>query len=143
MTRVDAAAYLAGQFSQLLTEAGIGDDDESGELREPIDDAMLAMGVAFSDLTDDTYELSNPFGFRAVLRLKALERIYDAVANRVDISLDGPTMSKARSQFLKHLKDRIDAARIAATPYMTAEVETFWSTGHITLGSLEPEEVEA
>lgn len=134
MTRAAAATYVAGSFSQLLTDAGMGNADEAGELAEVIDDALLMTGVAYGDLATATVADADVLGFRKVLAYAALLRIADARADRASsVSLDGPSMSKTwnRDSFQK----RIDAAKEAAAPYV---VSGEWGSGTIAFDYLEP-----
>lgn len=135
MSRSDAATYVASSFSQLLTDAGMGNDDEAGELKEVIDDALLMTGAGYDDLATATVASGDILGFRAVLKYTALLRIADARGDRASsISLDGPNQSKSwnRDAFQK----RIDAAKVAADPYI---VSGQWGAGTFVMGDwIEP-----
>lgn len=132
MSRSDAATYVASSFSQLLTDAGMGSDDETGELKEVIDDALLMTGVAYGDLATATVANGDILGFRAVLKYAALLRIADARGDRAsNISEGGTSVAWNRSDFQK----RIDAAQAAAGPYV---VSGQWGSGAITFDYLEP-----
>lgn len=140
MSRADAASYLAASLAELLTDAGLDNLDESGDLAEPIDDALLLTGTAYGDLATATVADADALGFRKVLRWTALARIREAVAHRVDVTLDGPNMSKRRSQIVGHL-DRLTAdAKAAADPYVTVTADGgAWSLATISTDWIEPD----
>lgn len=50
MNRADAVAYLAPRFAKYLTGAGRANTDTTGGLKEPIDDAFLALGYTTAQL---------------------------------------------------------------------------------------------
>ena len=77
MNRTAAVEYLTGQYgsgaNNLLALADVGLTDESGGLKEIIDDALLMMGTAYGDLA--TAQPGDAVGYRAALRYVALTRI--------------------------------------------------------------------
>lgn len=135
ITRENAADYLAGMFAEQLTDAGIGSTDVAGSLKEPIDAALRLTGTAQGDLATATVDDADAIGFFAVLDFTMLTRLQRAIIARVDIQLDGPQMSKARSQAVKNIAAAVESAKKAADPYMiTGE----WGIGTIALDYLEP-----
>lgn len=134
MTRAQSASYIAGTMAELLTDAGLGNEDVPGELGEVIDDALLMTGTAYDDLA--TAEVTDDIGgYRKVLRLCGLMRVREAIAHRVDLSMDGPSMSKSRSQAVKALDKLVEDAKAAATPYI---VSGEWGFGAIYFDYQEP-----
>jgi glucose-6-phosphate isomerase len=134
--RADAATYLASTLSTWLTQAGLGNEDDLGQLKEPIDDALLLMGTGEDDL--ETATISDTFGFRKVLRYTALLRIWDAFGDRVSaISIGGPA-SVSKSFDLKRFDDMIRAAKEAADPFITATTSNVYVMTSINYDYLEP-----
>lgn len=137
MTRADARTYLAATLAEPLADAGLGTTDTAGALKEVIDSALLMIGTAYADLA--TAEItSDILGYRAVLDYAGLKRCYDAILARVDIQLDGPQMSKNRSQAVRQMENRIKIARDAAGPYLSTGD---FAVGTVTFDFLEPVEV--
>lgn len=137
MSRADATSYLAGTLAQLLSDAGLGSTDTAGALKEPIDDALLATGTDYADLASATVANADVVGFRLVLDYTGVLRCYRAIAHRVDVQLDGPQMSKTRSQAVRQLEKLVDDARKAAEPHMSA-ASSDWGFGTIDLDFIEP-----
>ena len=138
MTRADARSFLAATLAQALTDAGLANTDTAGALAEPIDSALLAIGTDYDDLATAEITSSDILGYRAVLEYAGLKRCYDAILARVDIQLDGPQMSKSRSQAVRQMENRIKIAQAAATPYMSS---ADFAVGTIIFDFLEPVEV--
>lgn len=135
MTRANAADYLANSLSQWWTEIGVTPTDDPAALAEVIDDALLAIGTSY-DLLATTDVTTDIAGFRNVLRYMGLLRIQAAITMRVDLQLDGPQMSKNRSQAVRQIEKAVDDARKDAVMFMTTTGE--WGTGSISLDYLEP-----
>lgn len=138
MGRAESATYLASSLAELLSDAGLATTDTAGDLKEPIDDALLLTGTAYDDLATATVAGVDVVGYRKVLTYTGLRRVYDAVLNRVDIALDGPTMSKNRSQFVRQMENRIKRAYDEAEPFIANGASGTWGSGTITLDYLEP-----
>ena len=134
LTRSDMAAYLAGSLAELLTDAGLGTDDSPGELKEPIDRALLMTGTAYADLATATVSDADALGFLAVLEYAALLRIDAARGDRAtSLSAGGTSVSWARDAWGK----RLEAARVAASPYLVGSGQ--WASGSLVLGDwIEP-----
>lgn len=138
MTRADLASYLANVHGALLAEAGVAATDTAGALKEPVDDALLALGTDYADLATATIASADIVGARKLGNLAVLERVYRAVLNRVDIEIDGPETRKRRSQMVGNLKTALDAAKAEAAPYLA--VGSSWAGGSLSLDFLEPVE---
>lgn len=108
-TRVQADTYLDAILSGPYTLAGLSTWDVA------IDTALLAVGETTST---DPYTGSD-LAYRLVLRWAGLDLVYHRVLDRVNLSLDGPQTSKSYSDAVKNLKEALDAARAAASPYLT------------------------
>lgn len=139
ITRTNAADYIAGMFAQQLTDAGLATTDTTGALKEPIDTALRLTGTSHADIATATVSDADAVGFFAVLDYTALLRIQRAILLRVDLQLDGPQMSKSRSQAVRQIERAVDDAKKAADPFIVESGE--WGYGTITLDYLEPVEV--
>jgi len=139
MSRTDALTYLSGTLAQWISDAGLTAADSSGNLKEPIDDALLMTGTAYADLATATVADVDAMGFRKVLKYTGLLRIQDAIGARVDLTLDGPQMSKSRSQAVKSLAGIIEKAKADADMFIVSTGN--WDSGTIALDYIEPEEV--
>jgi hypothetical protein len=138
MGRAESATYLASSLAELLSDAGLATTDTAGDLKEPIDDALLLTGTAYDDLATATVAGVDVIGYRKVLTYTALLRIRGAIAHRVDVALDGPTMSKRRSQAAQALDRLVAEAKAAAEPFIANGASGTWGSGTITLDYLEP-----
>lgn len=135
MDREASANYLAGVLAQWLTATGLDAFDDPGSLAEIIDDALLAVGVEYSDLA--TAEVtSNIAGYRLVLRYVGLLRVQSAYI-KPDLALDGPQMSKRYGEVLKSLAEAVKAAKAAADDHITIDSGA-WSITSISGNYLEP-----
>lgn len=137
MSRADALAYLVGTLAQWISDAGMLSTDAAGAWKEPIDDALLMTGTAYADLTTATVADADVFGYRKVLRYTGLLRIQDAIGSRVDLQLDGPQMSKSRSQAVEQLGKIIAKAKEDADAFFVSTGH--WDSGTIALDFIEPE----
>jgi hypothetical protein len=50
MSRAQLAAELWGRLGTQFTEAGITNIETTGNLKEPVDSTLLALGISYSDL---------------------------------------------------------------------------------------------
>jgi hypothetical protein len=126
MTRTDAASFLAGQLGSLLADAGIGTEDMTGELKEPIDEALLMTGAAFGDLPTASVADADALGFTRVLYWAGLKRLLNEHALRVDISQGDPGVSKRESQSAAALEKRLAQAWAEAAPFVVVGAENSW-----------------
>lgn len=141
-SRANAATWVANTLGALLADAGIGTADDAGALGDPIDEALLLIGTPPADLTTATVPDAERYGFQRVLRWRVLVRVRDAVANRVDISMADPSISKSRNQIVANLNGLVDAAAADAEPYLSGDVAaSAWGVGSLNLDFIEPETV--
>lgn len=135
MDRVAACAYLDVSYGPMRDVAGVA----AGDWDAAIDAAFVALG----ETPTNTAPAASAYAYRTVLDYTALRFLYRRVLSQVDMSLDGPQMSKSRSQAVKQVKEAMDAARLDALPLMASVDTTTWSVGSIGVGLLEPEETYA
>lgn len=141
MNRQAALNFLGGVYAQQLTEAGLTATDDAANLGPAIDDALLTLGTSYDDLATAEVDAADVTGYRVLLRYFGLARIHDAVVNRVDMQLDGPQMSKNRSQYVRQLAARLDDLRKEAANYGLTTGPTWQVPTSINLDIFEPEEV--
>lgn len=120
MTRSLAAAFLAGIYSQQLTEVGLTAVDNDANVGPVIDEALLRLGTAYDDLATTEVTGDTITGYRVLLRYFGLSRILDAVQHRVNISGGNPSASKSAGDYPKELRARLaDLAKEAANYGLT------------------------
>jgi hypothetical protein len=141
MTRANARDFLAGVYAQQLTEAGLTAEDNAANLGPVIDEALLVLGTSYDDLATAEVASADVQGYRALLRYFGLSRVLDAVMNRVDVTLDGPQMSKRRSQYVEALQKRLDVLAKDATNYGLVIGPTWQAATTMNFDIFEPDEV--
>ncbi len=87
MTRSEAIARVAAVIPAVLTLAGIAATDTAGNMKEPVDAALLAMGVALGDLP--AAESADAVGFVALAKHHALLAAEGRIAAKFDVGLSG------------------------------------------------------
>jgi len=131
MNRDAAYTYLVSQFSSAFADAGV-DYNDPLVLDPVIDDALLMIGVAASDLPTYVVDDADVYGYRKVLRYAGLESIYYAIMHRTDVTISDPNVSKRRSQAVDNILKALDRARAEADIYLVGE--SIFQTGSITFG---------
>jgi hypothetical protein len=111
MTRVEAVAYLAAVLDDVLSDAGVNATDTTGGLKEPLDDALLAMGYATEDLA--IAEPTDARWFRLMAEYHTLRRVLVKLALRFRLSTGGNALSL--EQVHAHVKDRLNEVAAALT----------------------------
>lgn len=137
--RDNARAYLASSLRELLAEAEIAGTDAEGTLKEAIDDALLAVGVAYADLPSAEIDDEDARGFLRVLKVEGLQRVRSAfVAKAYDPDVDG-AVKVMYSTRVKLIDAQITEAKALAAQYVVDAADTgAWETGTIAFDYLEP-----
>jgi len=107
VTRSDIVAYLIARYGRLLAEAEVVMTDSVGGLKEPIDDALRAMGYAEADLA--TAAPTDTWGSLIYVRYQTLLRIQEAIADRFDVTVDGDSFRL--QQMIDNVEKLITKAR--------------------------------
>lgn len=107
MTRNDVATYLGAVLDDLLADTGIAATDTSGNLKEPLDDALRSMGTATADLA--TAEPDDDRRFLLTAEYHTLRRMLAKLAVRFRLSTGGTALSL--EQVHDHVKDRFDEVK--------------------------------
>lgn len=136
MSRAQLVAKLWEDLGGAFTEAGITNADTAGNLKGPVDNALLALGVAFGDLATATVTdaditraiaLANYYGYVAILQRVAHK------AGSTSASVGAPSVSKSENhaeyiRALERLRDAAKADAEALTP------GTGWAFADLDLG---------
>jgi hypothetical protein len=154
MNRAAAVTYLTGLYGSganaLLSLADMTGEDTTGNLKEPIDDALLLMGTAYDDLATATVTSTIP-GYLAALRYTALRRIIAGLnaKSQQGVAQVGQGVSLDVREWIKRLQGELAAAAAEARQEGVAigilDTSGMWPTGTfaltgINLDYLEPVE---
>ena len=91
MNRATVAAEVGVRLSAQLADVGLTAADTTGNLKEPIDDALRAMGTAEADLA--TAAPDDATGFLAMVRYHTLRRVWELQGDRFNVGLAGKSFS--------------------------------------------------
>jgi hypothetical protein len=138
MIRAQLAGAMWGRLQQQFVEAGISNEDTTGNLKEPVDETLIALGVGYEDLETATVETVDEAKALILARYYGLLTVYDAVMNRTDtqISTGAPSVSKSesKSQYVRQLENALFRARENAEPFLPSTTGSSWSVDDLTLG---------
>lgn len=142
MDRADAAAYLTGLYgtgtTNLLGLADVTATDTTGGLKEPIDEALASLGVAWSELATATVTDADVPATLALLRTTTLRRILTGLNDKTKQDLEIGEVKLKGSQLVAKVERMLaDAQADVARFGITSEPAT-WAAGGITLDYLEP-----
>lgn len=139
LSRTDLLTYLQNSFDVLATETGVATTDTAAGFGSAIDYALRRTGTLHADLATGTIPDDEEDAGYLFASYAALQRYLRALAIQVDITVDGPDISKKRSQTFAHVKILLDTIKddLALLGYGEAAFEM----GRINLDFLEPEEV--
>lgn len=114
MTRAELVDEAAGWLGNVLTLAKLQATDTPGNLQEPINATLRALGIAQADL--ETAEVPDGAEAKAVAfaRYFILDRAVDAVPKKFDVG--GSSAAKLSDQ-VKNLERQRDQARETAEGY--------------------------
>lgn len=142
MNRAALAAELWGRLQRPFAEVGITNSDTSGNLKEPIDATLTALGTAYGDLATGTVESGSEAAAIALAVYYGYVAMLDGIATRVTRSMSAATPNVSRTDNYSELTDTLEAAlkraAVAASPYLPAD-GTF-VTGSIAMDIIEPVE---
>ena len=136
MTRGEMQDALWGDLQWGFTEVGITNTDDSGNLKEPLDRALLALGTSYSDLATGEAADGDEYTALAILHYTGLQTIYNAALAKVDVTIDAPNTSVKWSQFVANIAAALMEAKAEATPLMTTTVSS-WVATSVNTGYLD------
>ena len=140
MSRAQLSAALWGLLQRQFTEVGIENEDSTGNLKEPVDFTLLALGTSYDDLTTGTVASADVGKAMIVARFYGLQAAYDAALGRVDMSVGAPSVSKSGNQYVKDLAAALAIAETRAKPYLPDTGAFGFAT--LILDHIEPYDVE-
>lgn len=135
-------ADLWGMLQRQFAEVGISNEDSTGNLKEPVDATLLALGTAYSDLGTGAVSDGDEHKALTIARYQGLRTVYDAALAKVDVTIDAPNTSVRWSQYAAAIKAALETAKADALPLMTTAPATWIVTG-IDTGTLETSYLEA
>lgn len=145
LSRAELAAELWGRLQRPFAEVGITNSDTTGNLKEPLDATLSALGVAYADLGVGVVQYGDELKAITVAVYYGYAAMLDAVSTRVTRSLSAASPQVSRTDNFTDLTRTLEAAmaraKAAALPYLPAEGS--WGYGTISLGFIEPEACEA
>jgi hypothetical protein len=127
LSRAELAAKLWGRLQRPFTEVGIADADTSGNLMEPLDDTLAALGLEDDGVVSDDNKtkaiaLAVYYGWEAIVRA-----FID-----MDDQVDAPNIHMVNSKQGDRYEKQRDLAQLAAAPYLPDGGS--FSSGTIHLG---------
>lgn len=145
MNRAALAAELWGRLQRPFAEVGITNSDTTGNLKEPIDATLLALGTAWGDVATGTVAAGDELKAITVAVYYGYAAMLDAVSTRVTRSLSAASPQVSRTDAFTDLTKTLEAAmaraKAAALPYLPAD--SSWGYGTVSLGFIESEACEA
>lgn len=138
LSRAELAAELWGRLQRPFAEVGITNSDTTGNLKEPIDSTLVALGTAFGDLATGMVAAGDELKAITVAVYYGWDAAVTAAANLVDGSVGAPQVQESLSQLTANYTKQRDLAKQAALPWLPSD--NTWGYGAITLGFGEEEE---
>jgi len=136
LSRAQLAAELWGRLQRPFAEVGITNSDTTGNLKEPIDATLLALGTAWDDVSSGTVESGSEASAIALAVYYGWGAAIVAAANLVDGSVGAPQVQESSSQLIANYTKQQEAAKRAVDAYLPDD-GTF-VVGVIALDIIEP-----
>lgn len=108
MNRADAVSFLGPRYAKYLATVGRTAADSTGNLKEPIDDAFIALGTALADVpTAQTLDAEGDEDLRVQLSYRLMAQLKRDLATNMDVSSQGDSirLSQIRAAAENDLKD--------------------------------------
>jgi nucleotide-binding universal stress UspA family protein len=141
MDRADATTYLTGLYGtgtdNLLGLAGVAATDTTGGLKEPIDEALALLGVAWSELATATVTDADAPAALALLRTTTLRRVLTGLNDKTKQDLEIGEVKLKGSQLVAKVERLLADAQAVAARYSTVGEPATWAAGGINLDYLE------
>lgn len=136
LSRSQAATEIAGRLRGWLGLARMLGTDTPSQLGGVLDQVFRQLGVLEDDIATATITSATMPAYLALSTYFALIAVKDAVGPLVDLQASATGVTKARSQAMPQLDQRIAEAFTNASPYFTVSFN--WGTGYINLDITEP-----
>lgn len=141
MSRAQLAAALWGTLQRQFTEVGIENSDDAGNLKEPLDSTLLALGTAYADLSDGEVDTGDEAAALAIVEYQGLRAALRAY-NKVDTTIDAPTVTVRWSQLGDKLRKDVADAAVIVSAALSERNGGSWGVGSLSLGFIEPTTTE-
>jgi hypothetical protein len=141
LTRTQLATLLGTRAGVNLRAVGLTSADSTGNLKEPLDDTLRALGVPYGSEASATLDDGRVAAFLAVGAVYVLRRALDEASGFADVAATALGTSKSKSQIVKNLRERLADAEAHAIGYGIADLVPAMGSGVYTIDALEPEEV--
>jgi hypothetical protein len=93
MNRADAVSFLAPRYAKYLATVARTASDVSGGLKEPIDDAFVALGTVLADVpTAQTLDAEGDEDLRVQLSYRLMAQLVRDLATNMDVSSQGDSI---------------------------------------------------
>jgi hypothetical protein len=93
MNRADAVSFLAPRYAKYLATVARTASDVSGGLKEPIDDAFVALGTVLADVpTAQTLDAEGDEDLRVQLNYRLMLQLVRDLATNMDVSSQGDSI---------------------------------------------------
>lgn len=119
--RSDAVVHLVGKYgsgaANLLDQADVGKTDVTGGLKEPIDEAVIALTGDYSKL-EEAVSLTDTAAYFAALDFFTLSRIIDGLMRKADLDLGlGEGVTIKGSQLAARVQSQLERAAARCSVY--------------------------
>lgn len=138
MSRAVLMERIWADYQDDLQRASLVKEDTTGNLKEPIDDTLTALGIAYNDLEAGAVPDGSEAKAILLARFYVLQKVWRWAKGQIDIQVDAPTVRLSRSQFFDHVTAELADAKAAASPFIPTANESTWGVGTISLDFLEP-----
>jgi hypothetical protein len=141
LTRTQLATLLGTRAGVNLRAVGLTTADSTGNLKEPLDDTLRALGIPYGSEASATLDDGQVSAFLAVGAVYVLRRALDEASGFADVAATALGTSKSKNQIVKNLRERLAEAEAHAIGYGIADLVPAMGSGVYTIDALEPEEV--
>lgn len=144
LTRAQAAIEISAQYGDAMLAVGKPATDTSGSLKEPIDLALRAIGVAQGSEVTATIAGADVDRFLVIGGYFVIRRALAAAMGMADVAATTLGVSKRKSQIADNLRKQLDEARRDAVAFgFGGVVGMSMTSGVYLLDTIEPEDLTA
>ena len=141
LTRSQAATAVGARSGRALVQVGLTTADTTTNLKEPLDDTFVALGVPYASVASATVEDSDLHFLLAVAEVFVLRRALQEAIGFSDVAATQLGVSKRKSQIVANLKDALARAEQQPAVYRVAGLAPAMTSGYYLIDSIEPEAV--
>lgn len=136
MNRAALAAELWGRLQRPFAEVGITNSDTTGNLKEPVDSTLSALGVAYGDLATGTVAAGSEAAAIALATYYGYVAVVGAFTDK-DVQVDAPTIRISKSNQGNRYETALARAKADAAAWLPDDGAAF-AVGVISLDFIEP-----